>query len=263
MEDYQLERYQHTLGQEPVNITDKYLVNKYLTMYTDQKIKVVVASEYSQEDFKQKSETAKSLMATNQQNIQIHIATSNKSSLGEVYNNVIENSLDDDCIIVFMHDDVMILDYFWPLRVTEALKKYDVVGLAGNVKRIDYQPAWGHLIKENGFIWDENTNLTGTVAHGQTWYPDNINYYGPSDQEVKLLDGVFLAAHSKTLKQSGLRFDPQFDFHFYDMDFCRQAELKNLKMGTFPLAIIHAGTGSLGTPEWSKNFHKYADKYIK
>lgn len=232
-------------------------------MNSTEKINVIIATEYSEEDFKQKSETAKSLMVSNQKDVVVHIVTNNKESLGKIYNTVIENTINESSIIVFMHDDVMILDYFWPLRVAEALKKYDVVGLAGNKTRKDFQPSWAHLIKDRSFVWDDDENLSGAVAHGKEWYPEHVNYYGPSDQEVKLLDGVFLAARSETLKQSGLRFDPQFDFHFYDMDFCRQAELKNLKMGTFPLAIVHAGTGSLGTPEWSENFRKYAEKYEK
>jgi hypothetical protein len=41
-----------------------------------------------------------------------------------------------------------------------------------------------------------------------------------------------LAARSNTLAEKGLRFDPLFDFHFYDLDFCRQAELRKLRMGT-------------------------------
>ena len=41
----------------------------------------------------------------------------------------------------------------------------------------------------------------------------------PPGQEVKLLDGVMLAARSNTLAEKGLRFNPLFDLHFYDLDF--------------------------------------------
>jgi hypothetical protein len=41
-----------------------------------------------------------------------------------------------------------------------------------------------------------------------------------------VLDGLLLAARSETLLSNQLTFDERFDFHFYNMDFCRQAEEK-------------------------------------
>jgi len=39
----------------------------------------------------------------------------------------------------------------------------------------------------------------------------------------------------RDLDQEGAAFDPRFQFHFYDLDFCRQAEQRGLKMGTWAL----------------------------
>ncbi len=58
---------------------------------------------------------------------------------------------------------------------------------------------------------------------------------GAPGQAVRLLDGVLLAARSRTLLDYGLAFDPRFDLHFHHMDFCRRAELRGLRMGTWPL----------------------------
>ncbi len=41
-----------------------------------------------------------------------------------------------------------------------------------------------------------------------------------------------MAIRSEILIARDLRFDRQFQFHFYDLDFCRQAEIKGVRMGT-------------------------------
>ena len=70
-----------------------------------------------------------------------------------------------------------------------------------------------------------------------------------------------LIADSATLIAHDLRFDPRFRFHFYDMDFCRQAELKGLRMGTWPISVVHKSGGSYGGPAWQESYRAYLDKY--
>jgi GT2 family glycosyltransferase len=88
-----------------------------------------------------------------------------------------------------------------------------------------------------------------------------VSSFGPSGVEVKLLDGLLLAADSATLIGNGLRFDEQFAFHFYDMDFCRQAELKGLRMGTWPLSVVHESGGAFGSQGWRDGYERYLRKY--
>lgn len=78
---------------------------------------------------------------------------------------------------------------------------------------------------------------------------------------MKLLDGVLLAARSDVLIDNELRFDSQFLFHFYDMDFCRQAELRQLRMGTCAVSVVHASAGRLGPEAWRSGYEKYLAKY--
>jgi len=47
----------------------------------------------------------------------------------------------------------------------------------------------------------------------------------------------------------------------YDMDFCRQAELKDLKMGTWDISVLHDSLGRLGTDSWNAGYKKYLDKW--
>jgi hypothetical protein len=47
----------------------------------------------------------------------------------------------------------------------------------------------------------------------------------------------------------------------YDLDFCRQAEAKNLKMGTGDISVVHASCGEHGTDSWIAGYQKYLDKW--
>ena len=65
-------------------------------------------------------------------------------------------------------------------------------------------------------------------------------------QPLKLMDGVLLAAKKKTFVKNAIRFDEQFQFHFYDMDICRQFDEKNVTMAAAPMGVIHRSGGAFG-----------------
>ena len=75
------------------------------------------------------------------------------------------------------------------------------------------------------------------------------------------MDGLLLAASSETLIKNKLRFDEQFEFHFYDMDFCRQAEVKGVTMGTIPLSLMHESGGNFSSEAWKQGYQKYIQKW--
>ena len=90
----------------------------------------------------------------------------------------------------------------------------------------------------------------------------HVDAFGPVPAEVKLLDGVLLAARAAVLKASGVRFDPQFAFHFYDTDFCRSCERAGLRMGTWPIALTHASAGAgWATSGWDAAYRAYLAKW--
>lgn len=194
--------------------------------------------------------------------VQIRVFYNNTKSLGEIYNCVIDESEADPAILVFVHDDLLIADFFWAERVLEGLDDFDLVGLAGNRERHSKQPSWffkevnpyGMLIK------DSAKNLSGCVAHGKKTFPVPVRRYGPV-AECRLLDGVFLAVRSRTLINHQIRFDPQFRFHFYDLDFCRQFEAKGLRMGTIELSSVHESGGNFKSPEWERSYQLYLKKW--
>ncbi len=223
------------------------------------KFRFVCATRESSQDFFTKTPLGRSLAIYNAPFAELTLFDNNKAGLPALYNEAINDSAADPAILVFVHDDVHVCDFFWHQRIVDGLAAFDIIGVAGNRRRLPKQPAWGYV--DAAFTWDSSGNLSGAVAHGTGFPPTTLSSYGPAAQEVKLLDGVFLAVHSDTLLTREIRFDERFDFHFYDMDFCRQAEAKGLRMGTWALSLIHESAGQANTPAWRANYAKYLEKW--
>jgi len=56
-----------------------------------------------------------------------------------------------------------------------------------------------------------------------------------------VLDGLFLAVDTKQI--GSLRFDEQFAFDFYDVDFCLRAHCAGLVLGTVGIYVNHRSAG--------------------
>lgn len=179
--------------------------------------------------------------------------------LSRVYNSAIDEFGNEPCIFVFAHDDLLILDFYWMQTIFNGLHHFGVVGCAGNKSRVPFQPSWA--FKNMNYEWENPDNLSGIVGHGAQFPPENISFFGPPFQQVKLLDGLLLAVFSETLKTHNFRFDEQFDFHFYDVDFCRQAESLGISMGTIPLSLIHESPGNFQSDSWRLGYQKYMSKW--
>lgn len=228
------------------------------------KIRFVCATRYSEEAFYTQAALGRSLalfFPHYAKYFELRLFTENQQGLSSLYNQAIEEVRESPRILVFIHDDVYLTDLAWPSRIAESLAHFDLVGLAGNKSRVANQPSWGFVFGNNGMEWDKRENLSGTVAHGQSFPPDHIEVFGPAQQEVKLLDGLMLIANSQTLIESGLKFDEQFLFHFYDLDFCRQAELLGLKMGTWDISVVHQSGGNFGSETWQSGLSQYLHKW--
>lgn len=181
----------------------------------------------------------------------------NKRGLPEIYN---ERLAAPDCAehVVFVHDDVWLDDYFIADRVLEGVEHFDVIGLAGNRRRQPGQASWGFV--DAALNWERAEHLSGCVAHGKQPF-GLLSSWGPVPAECELMDGLFFAAKRDTLRENDVRFDPQFDFHMYDMDFCRTARARGLRLGTWPICVTHQGKGRYGTPHWQAMYEKYLAKW--
>lgn len=179
------------------------------------------------------------------------ITFDNARGLSEVYNEAIDAAADGD-VLVFVHDDVRLRDADLAERVCQALTDFDVVGVAGNTQRVSGQVSW---------VYVPESQRGADVLSGAVVHPGVTDLYGDAPREVKLLDGLLLAARAGTLRHAKVRFDPQFKFHFYDLDFCRACEEAGLRMGTWPLDVAHGSTGAYGSAEWREARDLYLAKW--
>ncbi len=224
-----------------------------------QKIHVISATRYSENDFWVKSALGISLQKQIRQDTRLSasIAFENSRGLSEVFNENIKKA-NDEAMLVFIHDDVWIDETYLADAVINGLDHFDVIGVAGNKRRVPNQPAWPFL--DTNFTWDERSNLSGKVAHGQQAF-GAVSDFGDVPAECELMDGVFLAAKKSTLVANHVEFDPQFDFHFYDLDFCRTAKQAGLRLGTWLVRLTHQSGGAFGSPQWVQKYQQYLSKW--
>jgi GT2 family glycosyltransferase len=224
---------------------------------------IVSATRMSEQGFWENSALGASLKRLGHDRRLIHsIAFENRLGLSTIYNTHILGEV-QDVLLVFVHDDVWIDDYFMVDRLMAALHEYDVVGLAGNRRRVPQQPVWVSVQEvhpDTPVVMDSQTNLSGTVAHGAEPTSSVVTSYGAAPAECELIDGLFIAACQQRLKKSAVLFDPRFDFHFYDLDFCRTARQKGLRIGTWPIAVTHQSLGSINDA-WARNYRRYLEKW--
>jgi len=223
------------------------------------RIRVICATRADRDGFFSSTALGRSLTLHRPQGVEVRLFPRNEQGLPSVYNTAIGESAHDRVALVFVHDDVYLCDFHWADRLREALTAFDIVGLVGNRRRLPGQPGWGFI--DEKFTLDKRVHLSGTVGHGDGFPPETIDVFGPSNQKVVLLDGLFIAARSEALQSKSVRFDERFDFHFYDLDFCRQAERSGLTMGTWPISVVHQSRGGFASDGWRRGYDAYLEKW--
>ena len=223
-------------------------------------IHLVSATRMNDADFWHSSALGQSLEKWRESSgLKIHIYSCNSVGLPTLYNRHIQSTPRSD-ILVFIHDDVWLDDPDFLGQIRKALGRYDVAGVAGNIRLQPNQPAW--LFKEivdGKFVWDTGF-LSGSIGDG-TSSKKKLDRYGPAPMDCKVLDGVILAARCANLRRSGVSFDERYKFHFYDMDFCRAAGNAGLSIGTWPIALTHGSGGVFGSPGWLEAYQVYLQKW--
>lgn len=183
---------------------------------------------------------------------EFEVIKDNKEGLSTVYNRYLTEEHKGD-IVLFVHDDVIINDMFF----VEHLRKspFAVTGLAGATSwnRDTPKQAW-HLAADHG-------TMVGEVAHikdGKIW----TTVFGPTQSTTVMLDGVFLAVNVEAVLKTSARFNTEFNFHHYDMAFCKECTKHNVTLGVMPISVIHFGLGdSMLTQEWEASNKKFIEKY--
>ena len=223
------------------------------------KVRVIISTRLTKSEFLQNSQTAKSIKYfIDTSPVQVKCYYENNIGLSEIYNKEINEAGYSSVILVFMHDDILIADYFWTKKVRDGLDQFSIVGLIGNQKRHPYQPSWRFL--DLNFKVDKFDNYSGVVGHGTRFPPKILSNFGTPLKKCKIIDGLFIAVDSRTLLKTGLRFDERFKFNFYDIDFCRSAENLGLDIGTIPLSVVHESPGNFGD-DWKNSYKIYINKW--
>jgi len=162
----------------------------------------------------------------------------------------IKPELDD--IIIFCHDDIEIREtsdtFVEKLKNTLNEPATGFVGPAGTT----------HL-GESAIWWDEalwqQRKHKGKVLHISHEGQEFLTPYGPPG-EVVVLDGLFLAAKPKVIREVGLQ-KPKFfegEWDFYDIHYTSQAFLKGYANRILDINIMHNSMGELvGRDSWHKN----------
>jgi len=175
-----------------------------------------------------------------------------EKSIFDAYRNEVEriNPSDED-ILIMCHDDIEIWDdqnqFIETLNVCTK-NKVGFVGVAGTT----------HL-KKQAVWWDieqrKSGELRGFVWQGKgrdEFYP---NWFGASGRVVAL-DGCFMAASGKTLKELGMNKPKYFpgDWDFYDIHYTTKAYNKGLTNLVVPIHILHNSPGELVAGRgWAEN----------
>ena len=184
------------------------------------------------------------------------IGFANREPLAHTFNRALAQA-DGDAVVLFCHDDVWLGEAPLLPALGEALQRFDLVGVAGNARCSPGQQVWWRNPADGA--WD-HPHLVGRIRFGS---PEAAldQPYGPSPAPAALLDGVALAGRAAVLRKAGLRFDPLLPFHFYDLDLCRQAERAGLRLGVWPLDLIHASAGNASTQAWKATLLLYQNKW--
>jgi hypothetical protein len=225
------------------------------------KVHVVSATRMSEAEFWKKAALGRSLKQWLGADVTASIAFQNKEGLPLVYNRALEQEFAEPVAIVFVHDDIWLDDGQWLAKLRLALRRFDIVGVAGTRRRHARQPAWlfSERKKSGEFVWDRDW-LSGGIGHGPLPFGKRSSY-GPAPAVCVLLDGAFVAVHSLWAQKTQLRFDSRFDFHFYDLDLCRSAARRGLRMGTWPIDLTHQSGGAFGSQDWDRGYSRYKAKW--
>src|SRR5262245_9061643 len=94
--------------------------------------------------------------------VELRLHERNERGLPALYNQAIEAARSDPAILVFVHDDIHLCDFYWADHVVNAVSNFQIAGLAGNRRRVPRQPSWAFV--DTKPTWDAAENLSGVIG---------------------------------------------------------------------------------------------------
>jgi hypothetical protein len=164
-------------------------------------VTVISATRYNEQDFFNKAALGRALSQTYAQlPVSKRIYFENRLALASCYNDAVGRVTNQDEVLMFVHDDVHLLDFYWVDKLMAGLERFACVGLAGNKRRVPEQPNWAFI--DEKFTWDDRSNLSGIVGHG-TQFPCQLSFFDPVWQECKLLTACCWRRSEKSSTRAG------------------------------------------------------------
>jgi hypothetical protein len=195
----------------------------------------------------------------NTPNYKLDIVWENEDGMPTVYNRKLEEYKDTDVeFVVCVHDDVYIDD----LKLYEKLKQanglgYNLVGLAGGLNPRLINPALWHIMVDRNQQRGEVAHPAGNNNQTMT------TSFGPTPSRLAIMDGLFIAVHMPSVSKTDWKFNENYTFHHYDISSCIDANRKGLKLGVYPIHVIHSSPGllSIHDKRWSTSNEKFLEEY--
>jgi hypothetical protein len=203
-------------------------------------VSVVISTKKIDEDYK---EHVRKMFSQPDTEILMY-ENNGEMSLTQVYNKGLRESVND--IVVFMHDDLILETSNMTPKIVKLFEKhpeYGIIGIAGT----------NNLL--SGMWWQSRENMFGVVGHIHEG-KRHVNHYSKGVfndvlKDVVIVDGLWFAVRKSQIKK---QFNEEFNgFHFYDISFCVENFLENVKIGlTTKFAVTHKSIG-MTNKQWEKN----------
>jgi hypothetical protein len=170
------------------------------------------------------------------------------ASLAEGYNRGMARASGD--ILVFSHDDILIIDANFAAKISERLQTYAILGFAGADRLITS-------------IWFGAgvPHLHGVLAHPREDH-FNLSIFGishwPVAGGIEAIDGMCMIARREAVEAIGFDAATFDGFHLYDLDFSFAAHRAGYEIGVCcDIPFFHASTGS-----YNHRHQKYTERFI-
>jgi hypothetical protein len=160
--------------------------------------------------------------------------------------------------LVFCHDDVYLDDLKLHDKLAAAHRNlgYHIIGAAGAAKvKVAYPSLW--------HIMSEPKERRGYVHHFSKTGQVFCTSFGPTPSQVVVIDGLFIAVHLPSIVATGWKFNENYQFHHYDLASCLDAAAKGLRVGVYPIHMIHESPGldSFSNPNWRASNERFLAEY--
>lgn len=174
-------------------------------------------------------------------------------SLAEGYNRGIRKATGE--IMIFSHDDILILDRAFARKIRQRLGQFDLLGFVGTSRII------------NGTWFAAGTpHLHGVMSHASPKQRMlSLDIFGVSAWPViggiKAIDGLCMISTGQLARNVGFDAGTFDSFHLYDLDFSYAAYLAGYRIGVCcDIPVIHESSGQFNE-QHSEQAERFCAKY--